>query len=299
MNMNMNINVDEITHLLFKHGGAYKSTPNVNVDVIHDDDEYDTDEDDVHLEDVNTYNRALHLLWLSQLSGWCSMCCVVLFWTSFISVDIYKGIAANKRLGTYLVDNSYEWMQFKAGLVFGAYGLLLTALISVNCSMLYPWLRKRVSTRWLYVVAELGMALLCIMFYCTSNATWLLIFISVFGFVMQLHMQSCHELTESELHSMFTKLRESKMKTLIKYCLELANVIAPVLVSLFAGPMVYAFDGEFKFLFLLLVSYSYCLISSWSSCFVMFFLGNYPLSPRHDVFVFFTYYPCYIQLHPT
>jgi len=64
-------------------------------------------------------------------------------------------------------------------------------------------------------------------------------------------MQSCHELTENELQPMFTKMRESRTKIYFEYTMELANVIAPVAVSLFGGPMIYAFNGEFKYLFLL------------------------------------------------
>merc|ERR1712176_452306 len=113
------------------------------------------------------------------------------------------------------------------------------------------WLRKRVSSRQLYLVGEILMAMLCIIFFVTTNETWLLILISAFGFVMQIHMQSCHELTENELQPMFTKMRESRTKIYFEYTMELANVIAPVAVSLFGGPMVYAFNGEFKYLFLL------------------------------------------------
>eukprot|EP00484_Ammonia_sp_Unknown_P012092 CAMPEP_0197073342 /NCGR_PEP_ID=MMETSP1384-20130603/210558_1 /TAXON_ID=29189 /ORGANISM="Ammonia sp." /LENGTH=442 /DNA_ID=CAMNT_0042512179 /DNA_START=324 /DNA_END=1652 /DNA_ORIENTATION=- len=248
------MDTDEIKHLLFAGGALYKST-----DVIHDDDEYNTDEDNdsnallfannANHGDSSKYH-ALYLLWLSQLSGWCSMCCIILFWTSFISIDVYHGIAIDHRLGN-LHQDTYEWQQFKAGVVFGAYGLLLTALISVNCSVLYPWLRKRISTRALYMVGELMMALLCVSFYVTESCTLLLILISVFGLAMQIHMQSCHELTENELQPMFAKMRESKTKVYFSYCMELANVIAPVAVSLFGGPMVYAFNGEFKYLFLL------------------------------------------------
>ena len=260
------MDTDEIKHLLdIAHYGSnntemYKSNDKTNPfnDVIHDD-EYDTDEDNnITLntspkyvqENQKSQYRALHILWLSQLSGWCSMCSVVLFWTSFISIDVYKGIARDNKLGK-LHQNTYEWTQFKAGLVFGAYGLLLTALVSVNCSVLYQWLKKKgISTRTLYIFGELGMATLCIIFYITINETWLLILISIFGFFMQIHMQSCHELTENELQPMFTKMRESKTKIYFEYCMELANVIAPVAVSLFGGPMVYAFNGEFKYLFL-------------------------------------------------
>jgi len=287
-------NASEIKHLLDNayYGGSdnskYSDIDNKNNannpfnDVIHDD-EYDTDEDnDIGLiSDISSPNyliehqenqhRALHLLWLSQLSGWCSMCSVVLFWTSFISIDVYKGIANNKKLGS-LHENTWEWLQFKAGLVFGAYGLLLTSLVSVNCSVLYPWLRKRISTRNLYIFGEIGMAVLCIIFYMTINETWLLILISIFGFFMQIHMQSCHELTENELQPMFEKMRQSKTKIYFKYIIELANVIAPVAVSLFGGPMVYAFDGEFKYLFLL----AGCIQLIFDILVLLMFCGFFP-----------------------
>eukprot|EP01083_Nonionella_stella_P068316 181305_1 len=245
---------DEMKHLLANDKGHVYSI-----------DEYDTDEDDMNM--LNTAelhhgeHTALRILWLSQLSGWCSMCSVVLFWTSFISIDVYQGVAIYKDK-----EESFEWMQFKAGLVFGAYGLLLTSLVSVNCSVLYPWLRKRISTRSLYLFGEIGMALLCVIFCTTVNETWLLLLISAFGLFTQIHMQSCLELTENELQPMFNKMRGSKM-------MELANVIAPVAVSLFSGPMVYAFNGQFKYLFLLagsiqlvfdlLVLLMFCNIFPW------------------------------------
>jgi len=95
------------------------------------------------------------------------------------------------------------------------------------------------------------MGFLSILVYKTQNVTWLLILISLFGFVMQVHMQSCHELIEQELKPMFERMSGSNRHKYIQFVMELANVIAPVAVSLFGGPMVYAFDGEFKYLFLL------------------------------------------------
>merc|ERR1739842_48185 len=99
------------------------------------------------------------------------------------------------------------------------------------------------------------------------------ILISAFGFVMQIHMQSCHELTENELQPMFSNIRESKTKSYFVYFMELANVIAPVAVSLFAGPVVEAFDGEFKYLFLmagcLQLFFDLLVLLMFSDCFFL------------------------------
>jgi len=248
---NSALNTSEISRLLLDNIGTYKSADHIDEYASEDEDMAGVDRSNGDSEHRWSY-RAMYVLWVSQLCGWCSMCSVVLFWTSFIAIDIYHGIRIDERRNhLHRENNSYEWLQFKAGLVFGCYGLLITALIAVNCSVLYPWLRRKLSTRTLYLSGEFMMALLCILFYSTVNATWLLILISLFGFVMQIHMQSTHELTQNEMQPIFEKMRRGDHKRYIEYVMELANVIAPVIVSLFGGPMVYAFDGEFKYLFLL------------------------------------------------
>jgi Na+/melibiose symporter-like transporter len=134
-----------------------------------------------------------------------------------------------------------------------AYGLLLTALVSVNCSVLYPLMRKKCSTRSLYLCAETAMASVCMLFFLVLDETWLLVLVAVFGCVMQVHMQASHELTHNELQPMFERMQNGKEERsgLLVYVMELANVIAPVMVSLFAGPVVEMFEGEFKYLFLM------------------------------------------------
>jgi len=262
------INTDEIKHLLDIDNNTERLYG--TNDVVHDEDEYESEEDEMkpikyNNDEMESEYKALVILWMSQLSGWCSMCSVVLFWTSFISIDIYKG-APNHN------DNHNEWTQFKRGLVFGAYGLLLTSLVSVNCSVLYPWLRQKTSTRSLYLFGEIGMAMLCILFYITSNETLLLILISLFGVSMQFHMSSCHELTESDLEPMFKRMRASKTKRYFEFVLEVSNVIAPVAVSLFGGPIVWCYDGEFKYLFLfagsIQIIFDFFVLLMFNDCFI-------------------------------
>merc|ERR1719245_2328153 len=101
---------DEMAHLLdLGHDGQdhYAST------MAAVEDEYDTDEDDLTTpvleKSAENQHKALSLLWVSQLMGWCSMCSVVLFWTSFISIDIYHGVPAPDD-----PSRALEWGQFRA-----------------------------------------------------------------------------------------------------------------------------------------------------------------------------------------
>ena len=125
---------------------------------------------------------------MTQFAGWVTVSCVVIFWTSFTGIDVYKGNAR-------AIYGSTKLKEFENGVNFGVFGLLLKAVISVNTSLAYPWFAKCFSNRSLFIIGEFIMATVCILVFVIENEIALLILISSFGFAMQLHMQTCPEFT--------------------------------------------------------------------------------------------------------
>jgi len=187
--------------------------------------------------------RAVGVLIITQLIGWITMCCVVMFWTTFTAVDIFNGDPTGS-----------DTTSFENGVVFGVFGLLLKSVVSVNCSLVYPWINRILPTRVLFLIGEFGMAIICILFFYITNDATLLILISLFGIAMQLHLQTCQQIADVEFARVYEKLRsqtktQTKNKQILEYILELGLVIAPVTVALLGGPVAYAFNGQFKWIF--------------------------------------------------
>lgn len=226
-------------------------TLGIDTDLMNND--FDTDEDG--MLNMSTL-VAGYILWFAQFLGWISICLITLFWTSYTSIDVYRGNAD-------AMSNSWQWEQFKYGLAFGAYGLLLMSLVSVICSMLYPWIAKCVSIRALFLIGECSMAAICMLFFIIENAVFLLVGCVVFGFAMQIHLQSSQALMELELQPIMLLLMKSRNggsgKSVFEHLMEMGSVLAPVIVALFAGPVVYFVDGGFKYLFLVSGSVQLCL----------------------------------------
>ncbi|ETO30707.1 hypothetical protein RFI_06418 [Reticulomyxa filosa] len=165
------------------------------------------------------------------------MCSVVLFWTSYCAIDIFNG---KPKADT----DSTSFHNFESGLTFGVFGLLLMALVQINASLLYETINSLVSTRNLFLFGEYGMSI-------TYKIT-LLIFISLFGFFIELHLQTSQRLSQHEFLPLVIEFNKTSQKrVMLNYLLEFESAFGPLFVSAFGGPFIFLCHKHFGYAFLL------------------------------------------------
>ncbi|ETO26578.1 hypothetical protein RFI_10558 [Reticulomyxa filosa] len=98
------------------------------------------------------------------------------------------------------------------------------------------------------------MGLICVSLWVTTSKVALLILIAVFGFFIELHLQTSQRLSQNEFQPLVIEYnKSSNKKVMLNYLMELESALGPLFVSAFGGPTVYFCHKDFKYIIILLM----------------------------------------------
>jgi len=185
-----------------------------------------------------TFPCHFKLLWAIQLFGWMNFAAFSLYFTSFVAIDIFNGDPDAEN------TDSVAFTRFVEGVRVATSILFLSAVIAaISGKFVIPFLNRKFGVKLTFFVGELVLnALLVVLIWNNNSVIMVVMVVMVYGVAIQIHYSNVFIIVERDLRTIFkTESRRAYVLSIFNLSILFANVV----VSIFAGLVVHAFNNTF------------------------------------------------------